>query len=82
MFIVNMNRPGFLPEYEGMECDTLASAATVALDIIDGDPSPTTAILTDDRDLLIDLENMKDVPVHLPLEIMAGDFVVFIAKED
>jgi hypothetical protein len=81
MFIVNMNRPGFLPEYEGMECDTLRDAATMALDVIESHGN-TTVLGDADYQIVNDIELGHPYSGTFPIEVRVNNWVVFIAKED
>lgn len=80
MYVVNMNRPGYLPDWEGMEAVTLKEAAGIALDLLEG--MPIDVSISENSDTLINIENGYAYTGPFPIEVQAGEYVLFIAREE
>lgn len=83
-YIVNMNHPGYLPDYDPVVCDDLHEAAGEALSMIDGLTVNIDADAeTDVWNLLVELDNGTRTDAPLPLQHRFTDYdgfptVVFI----
>ena len=81
MYVVNVNRPGYLPDYDGMEFESLQEAATTALDFITWADNGNNTVVDDHYNAVIDIESGYPYTGPFPIEVQAGDYVVFIALD-